>query len=138
MTFDIDKLSKYDTKNAKAGDKVILARSANYSGHWTSFSTCTVKSVSAKRGDITFYECNTRLDKYGRVIGRARYDTSRTVLLELTDGNRQELTKYWTFTNCVHEVSVMLKKLTYERLCRIPDEKLEKLYDILQEITKEK
>ncbi len=141
MDINLDDLEKYDTEHAKKGDKLICGYRSYYGSHWT-FGTYTIKSVSAKRGDITLDDrAGTRFDKYGCRLGRARYDTSSDILLECSEGNVTEINKYTEHNNLVRKTCEALEKLTKRRgelLDMMPTEKIEQLYEIVKDFAKEK
>lgn len=70
MNFDKSKVSEYDLRNAKVGDKVIVGYC--YNPPLWRFNEVTIKSVSPKRGDITLSD-GSRYQKDGRKMGVGRW-----------------------------------------------------------------
>ena len=136
MNININSLKKYDTEHAKAGDKLISAYRSSYGSRWA-FSQHVVKSVSTKRGDITF-DNGKRFDRQGRRYGRQRYDTSNDVLLELNEDNVAEISAYAKHQSLVLKTRKALKTLLKNgcsRLDEMPTEKLEQLYEMVKDFT---
>lgn len=139
MDININNLKKYDTEHAKKGDTLISAYRSSYSSRWA-FSQHIIKSVSDKRGDITF-DNGKRFDCQGRRYGRQRYDTSIDVLLELNDDNVAEITAYAKHQFLVVKTRKALEALLKNRCSRLDDmpiEKLEELYEMVKDFAEEK
>ena len=138
MDININNLKKYDTEHAKKGDKLISAYCSSYGNRWA-FSQHIIKSVSDKRGDITF-DNGKRFDCQGRRYGRQRYDTSIDVLLELNDDNVAEIDAYAKHQSLVFKTRKALETLLKNRCSRLddmPTEKLEELYEVVKDFAEE-
>ena len=136
MDIDISKLKKYDIEHAKAGDKLILGYLPPYGRTYWTFGTCTIKSVSAKRRDITLDDrASTRFDKHGRRLGRDRYDKSNEILLEYDKENIATVNKYTKHNNLVRKIGEALEKLAEKRgglLNEMPTAELEQFYEMVK------
>lgn len=134
MDININNLKKYDTEHAKAGDMLISAYRSSYSSRWT-FSQHIIKSVSDKRGDITF-DNGKRFDRQGRRYGRQRYDTSNDVLLEVNEDNVIEINAYAKHQSLVFKTRKALEALLKNgcsRLDDMPTEKIEQFYEVVKD-----
>jgi len=134
LDININDLKKYDTEHAKKGDTLISAYRSSYSSHWA-FSQHIIKSVSAKRGDITF-DNGKRFDCQGRRYGKRRYDTSSDVLLEFNDDNVAEINTYVKHQSLVFKTRKALEALLKNgcsRLDDMPTEKIEQLYETVKD-----
>ena len=136
LNIDINKLKKYDTEHAKAGDMLILAYRSSYSSRWA-FSQHIIKSVSINRGDITF-DNGKRFDRQGRRYGKQRYDTSNDVLLEINEDNVIEINAYIKHQTLVFKTCKALEALLkngHSRLDDMPTEKVEQLHEMVKDFT---
>ena len=136
MKIDINKLTKYDLSNAKVGDKVIIASPYDIT-RWY-FEEATVKSISPKRGDITFTDRGgTRVDKYGRRIGSGRWDIKYFTYLEHTSENLGVINSYIGVMNESREIITYLRKIErqgFKMLYDLPEDKISVLHKTLAEI----
>ena len=133
MELEISKLKRYDFANAKKEDKVIVASSHIHSKSWY-FRSKKVKSVSAKRGDVTFYD-GSRYDKTGRKLGEHhRYDTSIVIALANINENITQINSYIEFANLVSNILTQLAVVDKEKLLELPEDKLKKLNEVLTEV----
>lgn len=133
MELEINKLEKYDFANAKKEDEVIVASSHMHSKSWY-FRSKKVKSVSAKRGDVTFND-GSRYDKTGRKLGEYyRYNTSITIILANTKENIAQINSYMEFANLASNVMIQLEEVDKEKLFELTEDKLKKLNEVLAEI----
>lgn len=138
MDININNLKEYDTEHAKAGNKLISAYRSSYGSRWA-FSQHVIKSVSAKRGDITL-DNGKRFDRQGRRYGKQRYDTSNDVLLEFNEDNEAEIIAYAKHQSLVFKTRKALEALLkngYSRLDDMPTEKIEQLYEMVKNFTEE-
>lgn len=130
MKLDIDKLSKYDLTNAKVGDKVVIANQYD-SSRWY-LEEATIKSVSPKRGDITFNDCGgTRVDRNGRKIGAGRWDNKYYTYLEYTQGNMAIINSYIRAMNQARGIVLLFEKIEkqgFKMLYDLPEEKINILH----------
>lgn len=133
MELEINKLEKYDFANAKKEDEVIVASSHMHSKSWY-FRSKKVKSVSAKRGDVTFND-GSRYDKTGRKLGEYyRYNTSITIIVANTKENIAQINSYMEFANLASNVMIQLEEVDKEKLFELTEDKLKKLNEVLVEI----
>ena len=138
MKIDISKLSEYDLNNAKAGDKVIIgsSNSYGYSSEW-SFNISTIKSVSAKRGDITLAN-GKRYKKDGCKIGVGRWDSHYgDDFFEYTQENIKVIKRYMVSKNEANEIIRWFRKIEkqgFKMLYDLPEDKIDILHKTLQEI----
>ena len=136
MEININELKLYDCANAKAGDKVIYAYMSSWGITW-SFTAHTIKSVSPKRGDITLDDrFKSKFDKYGRLSGKGRYDTSQSLLLEYSEDNLKKINSYIEYNKLFSKIKERLEKLRnncYAEVRKMPEDKLERLYALLIE-----
>ena len=133
MELEISKLERYDFANAKKGDEVIIASSHMHSKSWY-FRSKKVKSVSAKRGDVTFVD-GSRYDKTGRKLGEHhRYDTPIVIALASTKENITQINSYIEFANLVSNIMNRLEKVDKEKLLELSEDKLKKLSEVLTEV----
>ena len=136
MKLDMDKLSKYDLTDAFVGDKVIIANQYD-SSRWY-LEEATVKSVSPKRGDITFNDRGgTRVDKYGRRIGAGRWDTKYFTYLEYTQENIAIINSYlraMSKARYIVQLFGKIEKQGFKMLYDLPEDKIDTLYETMTEI----
>lgn len=136
MKIDIDKLTKYDLSNAKVGDKVIIANPYDTT-RWY-FEEATIKSISPKRGDITFTDRScTRVDRNGRRIGSSRWDIKYFTYLEHTSENLVVINSCIRAMNEVSEIIAIFRKIErqgFKMLYDLPEDKISVLHKTLQEI----
>ena len=136
MGLDIDKLSKYDLINAKVGDKVFIAYKYD-SSKWY-IKDATIKSVSPKRGDITFNDsCGTRVDKYGGRIGAGRWNTKYYIYLEHTQENIVIINGYLIAMSKARDIVLLFKEIEkqgFKMLYGLPEDKISILHKTLQEV----
>lgn len=136
MKLDIDKLSKYDLTDAMIGDKVIIANHYDYS-RWY-LEEVTIKSISPKRGDITFNDlCRTRVDRTGRRIGASRWDNKYYVYLETTQENIAIINSYIRAMSKARGIVRLFEKIEKQRfkmLYDLPEDKIDILYETMTEI----
>ena len=136
MRLDIDKLSKYDLTNAKVGDKVIIANPYD-SSRWY-IEEAIIKSISPKRGDITFNDrWGTRVDKYGRKIGAGRWDTKYYTYLEHTQENIAIINGYLRAMRKARETTLLFEKIEkqgFKMLYDLSEDKISILHKTLQEV----
>lgn len=137
MKIDMDKLSKYDLTNAKVGDKVIIANHHYDTTRWY-LEESTIKSISPKRGDITFNDrSRTRVDKYGRIIGAGRWDTKYYIYLENTQENIAIINIYQRAMSKARGIVHLFEKIEkqgFKMLYDLPEDKISALHKTLQEI----
>lgn len=138
MKLDINKLTKYDLSTAKVGDKVIIAIPTTHNPTRWYFEETTVKSISSKRGDITFTDRNcTRVDRNGRRICSSRWDIKCFTYLEHTSENLVVINSYTGAMNEVSEIIVIFREIErqgFRRLYDLPEDKISVLHKTLQEI----
>lgn len=136
MKLNIDKLTEYDLSNAKVGDKVVIANHYDTT-RWYLEGT-TIKSISPKRGDITFTDCSrTRVDRNGRIIGAGRWDTKYYTYLEYTQGNIAIINSYQRAMSEVRGIVHLLGKIEkqgFKMLYDLPEDKISVLHKTLEEI----
>lgn len=137
MKLDMDKLSKYDLRNAKVGDRLIICHHSGYDGKVT-FEEVTIKSISPKRGDITFDNRNkTRIDKYGRRIGGSRWCIRYYTYLECTQENMAIINSYQSTMNKVRRIVLLfdaIEECGFRKLYDLPEDKINTLYETMAEI----
>lgn len=132
--FRYDDLPKYDLATAKVGDEVIVARNNRWDSNWSIFC-CKVKSVSAKRGDVTFNK-GDRYTKGGTIIGGSSYSMTYTVFLQNVDKARERVEEYQNTQKCLCETKRILNAMdtgNYAVLSDLTPEKLVEFHDILKE-----
>lgn len=136
MKIDIDKLTKYDLSNAKVGDKVIIAN--HYDTTRWYLEEATIKSISPKRGDITFTDRGcTRVDRNGRIIGAGRWDTKYYTYLEYTQGNIAIINSYLRAMSEARGIVHLFRKLEkqgFKMLYDLPEAKINILHKTMTEI----
>ena len=136
MNLDIDKLSKYDLTNAQVGDKVVIAYQYDYSKWY--LKEAAIKSVSSKRGDITFNDQGrTRVDRTGRRIGASRWENKYYIYLEATQGNKTVINSYLRAMNKAGDIILLFDKIEkqgFKMLYDLPEDKISVLHKTLQEI----
>lgn len=136
MKLDIDKLSKYDLTNAFVEDKVIIANQYDNS-RWY-LEEATIKSISPKRGDITFNDRGgTRVDKNGRKIGAGRWDNKFYTYLEYTQENIAIINSYIRAMNQARGIVLLFEKIEkqgFKMLYDLPEDKINILYKTMTEI----
>lgn len=135
MKLDIDKLSKYDLTDAMIGDKVIIANQYDYS-RWFLEET-TIKSVSSKRGYITFNDrCRTRVDRAGRRIGASRWENKYYIYLEFTQENIAIINSYvraMSKARYIVQLFSKIEKQGFKMLYDLPEDKIDILYEAMTE-----
>ena len=136
MKLDINKLTKYDLSNAKVGDKVIITNQED-SSRWY-IEEATIKSISPKRGDITFTDRScTRVDRNGRRIGSGRWDIKYFTYLEHTSENLVVINSYMGAMNEASEIITFFRKIEmqgFKMLYDLPEEKINILHKTMTEI----
>ena len=136
MKLDIDKLSTYDLTNAKVGDKVIIANQYSVS-RWF-IEEAIIKSISPKRGDITFNDRGgTKVDRNGRKIGAGRWDNKYYTYLDYTQGNIAIINSYLRAMSEARDIVQLFGKLEkqgFKMLYDLPEDKIDILHKTLQEI----
>ena len=136
MRLDIDKLSKYDLTNAKVGDKVVITEQYNDSRWYV--EEATIKSVSPKRGDITFNDrCGTRVDKYGRKIGADKWDTKYYTYLEHTQENIVIINGYLRAISKARGIILLFREIEkqgFKMLYDLPEDKVDILHKTMKEV----
>ena len=135
MKLDIDKLSKYDITNAMVGDTVIIANQYD-SSRWYVEET-TIKSVSPKRGDITFNnQSSTRVDRTGRKIGASRWENKYYIYLESTQENIAIINSYVRAMSKARYIVQLFSKIErqgFKMLYDLPEDKVSVLYKAMKE-----
>ncbi len=135
MKLDIDKLSKYDLTDAMVGDKVIIANQYDNS-RWY-LEEAKIKSVSPKRGDITFNDrCGTRVDRNGRKIGAGRWENKYYIYLETTQENIATINSYLRAMSKARYIVQLFSKIEkqgFQMLYDLPEDKIDTLYETMTE-----
>lgn len=138
MKIDINKLTKYDLRNAKVGDKVIIAISNSYDTTRWYFEEATIKSISPKRGDITFTDRScTRVDRNGRRIGAGRWDNKYYTYLEYTQESIAIINSYTRAMSKARGIVHLFKKIEKQgikMLYDLPEDKINILHKTMTEI----
>lgn len=127
-------LPKYDLATAKVGDEVIVARNNRWDKYWYVFC-CKVKSVSSKRGEVTFSN-GDRYKKNGTIIGSASYSRTYTVFLQNVDKTRERVKEHYNMQKCLCEAKSILDVINsgnYDALSDLTPKKLVEFRDILKE-----
>ena len=136
MKLDINKLTRYDLSNAKVGDKVIIAN--HYDKTRWYFEEATIKSISSKRGDITFTDRScTRVDRNGRRIGAGRWDTKDYTYLEYTQRNIAIINSYLRVMSEARDIVHLFGKIEkqgFEMLYDLSEDKISVLHKTMTEI----
>lgn len=136
MKIDIDKLTEYDLSNAKVGDKVIIAN--HYDTTRWYFEEATIKSISPKRGDITFNDRGvTRVDRNGRRIGAGRWDNKYYTYLKHTQGNIAIINSYIRVMSEARDIVQLFRKIEmqgFKMLYDLPEDKISVLHKTMKEI----
>ncbi len=136
MKLDINKLTKYDLSNAKVGDKVIIANQYSVS-RWF-IEEAIIKSISPKRGDITFNDRGrTRVDRTGRRIGAGTWDTKYYIYLENTLENIAIINSYIRAQSEARDIVQLFEKIEkqgFKMLYDLPEDKITILHKTMTEI----
>lgn len=136
MKLDMDKLTEYDLRNAKVGDKVVIAKPYDTT-RWYLEGT-TIKSISPKRGDITFTDCScTRVNRNGRRIGAGRWDAKYYTYLEYTQGNIAIINSYQRAMSKARGIVRLFGKIEkqgFKMLYDLPEDKINILHKTMTEI----
>ena len=137
MKLDMNNLSKYDLTNAKVGDKVVIGNSNSYGHSRWGFYETTIKSVSAKRGDITLAN-GKRYKKDGCKIGNDRWGYSYSdKFFEYTQENIKVINNYIESMNKIGYVLkcfMEIEKQRFKMLYDLPEDKIDILHKTMKEI----
>ena len=135
MNFDRSKVSEYDLRNAKVGDKIIVGHCYDYS-LW-GFKEVTIKSVSPKRGDITLSN-SSRYQKDGRKMGVGRWDSHYSDdFFEYTQGNIKVINSYMVSQNEANEIVNWfreIEKQSFKMLYDLSEEDISVLHKTMKKI----
>ena len=135
MNFDKSKVSKYDLRNAKVGDKVIVGHCYDYP--LRRFDEVTIKSVSPKRGDITLSN-GKRYQKDGRKMGVHKWDLHYSdEFFEYTQENIKVINSYVVSKNKVNEIVKWFREIEKQgfiMLYKLSEEEISFLYKTMKEI----
>ena len=135
MKLDIDKLTKYDLSNAKVGDKVIIANQYSVS-RWF-IEEVIIKSISPKRGDITFNDRGrTRVDRTGRRIGASTWENKYYIYLETTQENIAIINSYiraMSKARYIVQLFSKIEKQGFGMLYDLPEDKISGLHKTMTE-----
>lgn len=135
MKLDIDKLTKYDLSNAKVGDKVIIANQYSVS-RWF-IEEAIIKSISPKRGDITFNDRGrTRVDRTGRRIGASTWENKYYIYLETTQENIAIINSYiraMSKARYIVQLFSKIEKQGFGMLYDLPEDKISVLHKTMTE-----
>lgn len=135
MKLDMNNLSKYDLRNAKVGDKIIVGHCYDYP-LW-SFNEVTIKLISPKRGDITLSN-GSRYQKDGRKMGVGRWDLHYgDDFFECTQGNIEVINRYMVSKNRANEIIVWFREIEkqgFKMLYSLSEEEISFLYKTMKRI----
>lgn len=137
MNFDKSKVSKYDLNNVKVGDKVIIGSIKDLGGSEWEFNGTVIKSISAKRGDITLAN-GKRYQKDGRKMGVGRWDRHHgDNFFEYTQENIATINSYLEARNEAGYIVQLFRKIEkqgFKMLYDLTEDKISVLHKTLEEI----
>lgn len=116
-------LQEYDYANAKVGDKVFLAIEQGFERSLY-FEDVKIKSVSAKRGDITLDGSDYRFDKTGRQLGRLTWSTNDKKLCSASEENVVKINAYNIRCRKVAKIEAVVKALSYNSYEKLLDDNI--------------
>lgn len=141
MKLDKSKLKLYDLANVKVGDKVIIGISNSYGYSEWRFNETTIKSVSAKRGDITLANGN-RYKNDGRKMGNDRWGYSYSdKFFEYTQENIKVINNYIESINKINYILKYFREIEkqgFKMLYDLSDDKISAIHATFKEIFGEK
>jgi hypothetical protein len=135
MKLDMDKLTEYDLRHAKAGDEVIIGNC--YDPPRWHFCKTIVKSVSVKRGYVTMGD-GKRYMKDGRKIGCGRRERHYgDSFFAYTQDNIKVVNKYIESKSKVSDILKLIDKIEkqgFKTLYDLPENKINILHKAMMEI----
>lgn len=109
MYFDSKDLERYSLEHAKAGDKVVVVYS--YRGIVDECDVKTIKTVSPKRGDVTFEDFTRKFAKSGSLYGMDPYWSGRYSFYKVTPESLARIDDFNRRYRLAFEIKRRLDKL---------------------------
>lgn len=128
---NINDLEEYDFGNAQRGDTVIVA-TINY-GELQSFTLCSVKSVSPKRGYVTL-DHGLKYSKDGYEYGRDSFCRIRHHVLVDNKETREIVNSYMAQKNTALKIMTQIHRINIECLMKSTSDNCRTLSRDLDEI----
>ena len=130
---NINDLEEYDFGNAQKGDTVIVATTSY--GELQSFTLCSVKSVSPKRGYVTL-DNGLKYSKDGYEYGRDSFCRINHWVFVDNKETRKTANSYMTQKNIARKIMVQIHRINIERLMKSTSDNCKRLSLALDKILK--